>query len=120
MKKNDTSSSKKPTKSQTEEFDMLLPILDSVYDEIKELSKKKQDGVLNELKVKMINRLLIKVKFILHEEPTIEFLDLIDEVSLPTNSDAVLIIAQFRTAMAHFKEKHTDQIGFQKSWLTED
>jgi len=111
---------KRPTKQQAEEFDMLFPILESVYNEIKELSKKKQDGALNELKVKMTNRVLTKVKSILDEDPTVEFLDLLDDVSLPTNSDAVLIIAQFKAAMSQFKEKHYGWSGTAHVWTTED
>ena len=106
MKKKRIVIERKPTMSDADQFDMLFPILKSVYYEIKELSKKKQDGVLNELKVKMTNRVLIKVKTILNNDQTIEFLDLLDDVNLPTNSDAVLIIAQFRAAMLQYREKH--------------
>jgi hypothetical protein len=111
---------KKPTKAQAEQFDMLFPILDSVFIEIKELSKKKQDGALNELKVKMTNRVLAKVKSILNDDPTLEFLDLLDEEVFPTNSDAVLIISQFRAAMRQYREKHYVWTGIEHAWTTED
>jgi hypothetical protein len=111
---------KKPTKAQAEQFDMLFPILDSVFNEIKELSKKKQDGALNELKVKMTNRVLAKVKSILNDDPTLEFLDLLDEEVFPTNSDAVLIISQFRAAMIQYREKHYGWTGIENAWTTED
>lgn len=110
----------KPTKLQVEQFDMLFPILDSVFNEIKELSKKKQDGALNELKVKMTNRVLAKVKSILNDDPTVEFLDLLDEQVFPTNSDAVLIISQFKAAMQQYKNKHYGWTGFESTWSTED
>ena len=106
-----------PTISQSEDFDMLSPILDSVFRETKELSTKKQDGVLNELKIKMINRILAKMKTILKNDPTIEFLDLLDEETLPINSDAVFVIAQFEAAMKQFKEKYYDRIS---GWNTSD
>jgi hypothetical protein len=120
MAKKKIVSGKKPTKAQTEQFDMLFPILDSVFNEIKELSKKKQDGALNELKVKMTNRVLAKVKLILNDDPTVEFLDLLDEEVFPTNSDAVLIISQFRAAMLQYKEKHYGWTGLEQAWTTED
>lgn len=110
----------KPTRANAEQFDMLFPILESVFNEIKELSKKKQDGALNEVKVKMANRILAKVKTILKDDPTIEFLDLLDEVTLPTNSDAVLIIAQFRAAMQQYKDKHFGWNGSDHAWSTSD
>jgi len=118
-KKNSTSLAK-PTKANAEQFDMLFPILDSVFNEIKELSKKKQDGALNEMKVKITNRILAKVKLILNSDPTVEFLDLLDEVSLPTNSDAVLIIAQFKAAMEQYKAKHNGWDGHEHGWHTTD
>ncbi len=120
MKKKKIETEKRPTKNQTEQFEMLFPILESVYNEIKELSKKKQDGALNVLKVKMTNRVLTKVKSILQNDPTIEFLDLLDEDIFPTNSDAVLIIAQFIAAMSQFKEKHYIWTGIEHKWITKD
>ncbi len=120
MSKKKITTGKRPTKNQAEEFDMLFPILDSVFNEIKELSKKKQDGALNELKVKMTNRVLNKVKSILKDDPTVEFLDLLDEEVFPTNSDAVLIISQFKAAMQQFKDKHYGWNGSIKDWTTED
>ncbi len=109
-----------PTKANAEQFDMLFPILESVFNEIKELSKKKQDGVLNDVKVKMTNRILSKVKTILKDDPTVEFLDLLDEVTLPTNSDAVLIIAQFKAAMEQYKAKHYGWHNSEYQWKTSD
>lgn len=108
----------KPTRHNVEQFDMLYPILESVFDEIKELSKKKQDGALNELKVKMTNKILSKVKVILKDDPTVEFLDLLDEETLPTNSDAVLMIAQFKAAMQQYKSKHWGWTGTNHEWVT--
>jgi hypothetical protein len=109
-----------PMKKQAEEFDMLFPILVSVFNEIKELSKKKQDGPLNEMKVKLTNRILAKVKSILHNDPTVEFLELLDEVALPTNSDAVLVIAQFKGAMEQYKGRHFGWNGSEDVWTTKD
>ena len=86
---------------------MLYPILDALLNEFKELSKKKQDGALNEMKVKLSNRVLEKVRTLLANYPTIEFLDLLDDTKLPTNSDAVLIIAQFKAAMDQYKIKNS-------------
>lgn len=37
MAKNKFTTGNRPTKSQAEQFDMLFPILDSVFNEIKEL-----------------------------------------------------------------------------------
>lgn len=52
----------------------------------------------------MINRVLEQLKEILRNQPTIEFLYLLDEDGLPTNSDAVLILGQFRASMDQFRK----------------
>ena len=54
----------------------------------------------------MTNRIQAKVKSILNDDLTVEFLDLLDEVTLTTNSDTVLIIAQFKAAMQQYKDIH--------------
>jgi hypothetical protein len=97
-----------PTEEDLREFEMLQPMLRSIYDEIKELSKKKQDGLLNASKVRIVNRLLVKIKDILKNESTNELLDLLDSDSLPSNSDAILVIPQFTAAMRHFRDKYYD------------
>jgi hypothetical protein len=120
MSKKKIVSTPAPSKANAESFDMLYPILESVFNEIKELSKKKQDGPLNEAKVKMANRILSKAREILKNDPTVEFLDLLDEEVFPTNSDAVLIIAQFKAAMEQFKGKHYGWNGSDHAWKTSD
>ena len=54
----------------------------------------------------MINRLLEKAKEVLKNEPTVDFLDMLDEDDLPSNSDAVLTMSQFITAMNKFHSDH--------------
>lgn len=106
-------------KEKGEKHEMLSPMLDAIYNEVKELSKRKQDDVLNKLKVKMINRILEQIKEIVAEEPTAQFIDLLDDETLPSNSDAVLILAQFQAAMEQFKDKYYHyKSGFGNIWTT--
>lgn len=98
-------------------FLTISPLLKSAFDEVKELSKKKQDEELNLKKVKVINRLLEKAKEILKDEPTIDYLELLDEDDLPSNSDAVLIMSQFISAMNKF---HGDHYHYENSMLSWD
>lgn len=98
---------KLPTEAQVESFKMLDELLDSIYLEMKEFSKKKPDEPLNKFKVKNVNRVLEQVKEILKDEPTNIFLDILDDESLPTNSDAILVIGQFKASMDRFKKKYT-------------
>jgi hypothetical protein len=110
-----------PSSADIELFDMLYPMVSSVLDELKELSKKKQDGVLNALKVKNINKILSKSLSLLKHEPSTEFLELLDEDTLPTNSDAVLMVVQFKTALKGFEDKYTEKDDYDEDvWTTSD
>lgn len=109
-----------PTNAKAEQFEMLFPLLVAILNEVKELSKKKQDEHLNKLKVGMINKILSQVKDVLQDDPTAQFLDLLDDVTLPTNSDAVLIIAQYKAAMEQYKEKYYGYDGSEHRWFTKE
>jgi hypothetical protein len=110
-----------PTEIQTEKYGLLHPLLRSILFEVKELSKKKQDEPLNKLKVGMINKILSQIKAdVLSDDPSCEFLDLLDSETLPTNSDAVLIIAQYEAAMQQFHTKHFRQDGYNRRWFTKE
>lgn len=111
---------KTTTKAKVEEFEMLWPILNSLLYETKELSKKKADNPLNKLKVGMINKVLERLKKLLAGDPALEFLELLDDETLPTNSDAVFIITQYKTAMEQYKRKHHgyDEIEGEYRWNT--
>lgn len=109
-----------PSKESTEKFEMLSPMLNSALLEMKEFSKKKQDGVLNPLKVKLINRLLNDIKSILSSDDSIMYLDELDGDTLPQNSDAVLILGQFRAALDQFKGKHYGYDGSAYRWFTKE
>lgn len=96
-----------PTDEEVVKFEMLNELADSIYIEMKEFSKKKPDDALNPFKVKNVNRVLTQLKDFLKSEPTVIFLDLLDEETLPTNSDAILIIGQFKASMDNFRKKYT-------------
>ena len=124
--KTETNNESLPTQDEVKMFDILYPMIKGDLEEIRELSKKKQDEPLNELKVKIINKKLKKAKSILKNETTIEFLDLLNEETLPTNSDAVLQISQFINALKKFREKFYVAKGITKidfmqhEWETKD
>lgn len=96
----------KLTKEDSEKYKILNEILLSVFNEMKDFTKKKQDEVLNELKVKKINQLLKDIKDLLSKEPSSHYLDLLDNETLPTNSDAVLILSQYYALMLIFNRKY--------------
>ncbi len=112
-----------PTEEQVARFDMLVPLLNSAFEEMSEFAKKKQDGVLNPLKVKLLNRLLCDVKAVLESDPTTAYLDLLDEETLPQNTDAVLILGQYRGALQQFRQRfygRETRTDIEQRWFTKE
>lgn len=109
-----------PTEEMANKFDMLQPMLISALGEVREFSKKKQDAVLSPVKVKLINRLLTDIKGILVNEKSVDYLDLLDEDTLPQNGDAVLILGQYAAAMKQFRQEHSGGVGSSYRWYTKE
>lgn len=111
-----------PTDADISKFQMLEKLIASIYEEMKEFAKKKPDELLNKFKVKNINRVLSQIKEIMKLEPTDEFLDLLDEDTLPSNSDCIIIIGQYKAAIAQYKSQYYiySEPQFTKVWHTKE
>ncbi len=107
------------TKEKVQLFEVLFPLLRAMYEEFKDLSRKKPEGVLSQSKIATVNRLLISCGALLEGEPSTDFLDKIDEVNVPQYSDVVITLSQYVAAMQQFRSKYSesDLIG-QTDWLT--
>lgn len=69
----------RPTADQAATYDRLVPMLEAAHHEMTELSKKKQDGVVNDLKIKMLNRLLTELGQVIENDPSYGFVDTLDD-----------------------------------------
>lgn len=94
------------TQYKVDQYHLLNPLINGIYNEFKELSKKKPETVLNVYKVKVVNRILEPIKKLLEEEEVIEFLDILDQDDLPTNSDVILILNQYLRALKMFYSRY--------------
>jgi len=106
------------TNAQAAEYELISPQLDAMIGEVKELSKKKPNEALNLLKVQMLNKVLKRVSSLLDEEPTADFLQLLDEDALPSASDASFVLAQHSSAMGQFHAKYHGWDGVNHRWFT--
>lgn len=120
MAKKDTKQVNYPTNEEIVKYEMLEKLLDSSFIEMKGFSKKKPDELLNKFKVTSINRILGPIKELLKNEPTASFLDLLDEDTIPSYSDSILIIAQFQSAMAQFKSTYYGYENYKHRWFTKE
>lgn len=96
------------TADQTARYETLMPLLRAMAEDFDELARKRPDGVLNERKVELVNRLLTDVLSLLADEPTAGYLDKLTTESLPQNSDVVLILGQCVAAMESFHSRHIE------------
>jgi len=97
--------------AEIEQYELLVPLLRAMYDEIKELSKKKPDGSLNKFKVDKINRILLPLKERMKNEPVCQYLDVLDEETPPFNSDAVLVLREYSQASRMFSDKYKHDVS---------
>lgn len=104
-----------PTEQEAATYDRLVPMLEAAHREMSELSKKKQDGVVNALKIRNINRLLAELQRLLDNDPSRNFVELLDEETLPQNSDVVLLLSQWRAALQQYKRRRSTDYG---TWRT--
>jgi hypothetical protein len=109
------------TAERVAQYQALMPLLEAMFREFRELAKKKPDGALNKRKVAMVNRLLKDVLAIVEDEPSRLYLDLLEEDDLPQNSDVLLILSQFDAAMKAFHSRYyrTDPTTFESQWNIE-
>jgi hypothetical protein len=98
--------------------DVMMPLLNAMYEEFKDLAKKKPESAVSKSKLRIANRLLGKVREVLTTEESIEFLDLLDEDDVPQVSDVTLIFSQYVAAMHAFKAKYHGWNGSEQDWFT--
>ena len=117
-----------PTEKNIENYELLKDILRAQKNEFDLLSKKKADGRLNSTKIKMANRVLEPLKKLFAHEESHKFLDTLNEDEMPTNSDVVLIISQYKTAIDEFrsgyyvKDKYqpNNYNSYETRWMTKE
>ena len=97
--------------------DVTMPLLHAMFEEFKELAKKKPEAAVSKSKLVIANRLLNRVREVLADEESIEFLDLLNEDDVPQVSDVTLIFSQYVAAMRAFKTKYHGWNGAEHAWF---
>ena len=99
-----------------QQYEVLRPLVDGLYVDMQKLASRKQEGAFSKNRIAMTNKLLKAVKDLLVDEPSSEFLELLDEELIPTNGDVLLILGQYRSAMEHFWNKYTTDDYGGRQW----
>ena len=113
---------RRTTTTKTDSYDVVMPLLKAMYEELKAFSKKKPDGAVGKNKILIINRILEECRSVLKSEASLKFLDLLDEADFPQNSDVTLILSQYVVAMEQFKDTYYvyDEFLGGWTWVIED
>ncbi|CAD7055948.1 hypothetical protein RHAB21_00827 [Pseudorhizobium halotolerans] len=107
------------TDAKVAEYEASHDVFASLLDEVKELSKKKPDASMSAGKVKIVNRVLDNLLVVLEGQPDAKYLDTLDDDDLPQVSDAVLVMVQFKSALASFRDRHYQHVpGYGHHWIT--
>jgi hypothetical protein len=116
-----------PKEEDIEKYKLLRDMLKAQKQELDLLCKKKSDEQLNLMKIKMVNRVLEPLNDLFKNEPSHKFLDILNKDEMPTNSDVVLIISQYETAIDEFEHRYYTKDEYQSSsyggttrWMTEE
>lgn len=100
------------TNEKVEAYEACNKVFHGLLGEMRELSKKKADATLSKGKVKILNRVLDDVRRTLANEPEAKYLDPLDDEELPQNSDAVLVMVQYESALSAFHAR------YHESWVS--
>lgn len=106
----------KTTPEKVAAYNTLNPLLEAMYREFQELSRKKPDGQVGKTKTRIVNRLLKAIHDVLDGEPNRGYLDELNEDDLPQNSDVVLILSQTAAAMDAFQRRYRRRYGTDVVW----
>lgn len=104
------------TKAKIGSFEMLWSHLSNLYTDVGSLAKSKQDGLMSKARVSTINLLLTEIRGLLKGEPSMKFLALLDEETLPQNADALIFLGQYKSAMQNFKRINSDDDYGELKW----
>jgi len=111
------SGSKSTTAQRAADWETVTPMLEAMFDQFKELSKKKPDGAVSKAKIGVVNRLLEKCRSVLADEDSLAFLDLLDEDDVPQHSDVVLMLSQYVAALKQFHSTYYGYDGLDHTWF---
>lgn len=84
----------------------LQPQIKSIFLEMKDLSTKKPEITVNKFKMTIINSLISAVREILKTEEEFKYLNNFSDDDLPQNSDVVLLLAQYMSALNQFESTY--------------
>ena len=103
-------------REEVERYEELLSKLMSIRNDIAALSSKKPGEQLNKFKIKYVNDVLKKINDLISPDKPYDDFEVFDEVALPTNSDALMIINLYINGMHRFKTHNSLDQSIDIDW----
>ncbi|HUK43495.1 MAG TPA: hypothetical protein VLW48_03530 [Candidatus Bathyarchaeia archaeon] len=94
------------TAAERLQYETLVPLLDAMHEDIRQLALKSQTSALSKSRIAMLNRLLADAQKLLKHEPAAAYLQVLDEATVPQNADALLVLGQFKAALEQFRDRY--------------
>jgi len=107
-------------------FDKLRSQLQKLSGDIESLSKKNPDHPINKFKLQFINEKIQNAnQFLQTPYKPIENFDIFDEISLPSNSDVVMVLSQYIECLELWRSAHVMRVrdsfgGYSWEWKIEN
>ena len=105
------------SEDEVEQFEKLEQQLHSFLVEVSELSKKKPNDALNKFKLKFINSALERLNKVLGDQRPFTDFELFDVDELPSNSDVLVILAQYAASALRFRSDNTLKKDYNWWWI---
>jgi hypothetical protein len=99
-------------------FEKIHVQMQALHDEVGVLSKKSPNDAINKFKLKLINGLLQETNSLLKGDyiPLVGF-EMFSEDDIPTNSDVVIVLAQYLNCLEKLRADNIRQSDFDVSWF---
>ena len=106
------------TEEEINTFEKIEGQLESLHQEITNLSKKSQNDGLNKFKLKFVNKAISEANSLLGQKykPFDDF-DLFDENDIPSNSDVTMILGQYLNCLEKLRSDNIIQEGVRWFWI---
>ncbi len=99
-------------------FEKIHVQMQALHDEVGVLSKKSPNDALNKFKLKLINGLIQEANSLLKGDykPLMGF-EMFSEDDIPTNSDVVMVLAQYLNCLEKLRADNIRQGEFGSAWF---
>jgi hypothetical protein len=108
------------SRRQVADFESIQGQLDGLYGEMQKLAAKRPNDALNKFKLKIVSALLERTAKLFNTSSILDGFVGFSEEDLPTNSDVVVVLSQYRRYLEKIRADNIQNVGLGKwYWMIE-